>query len=136
MQRTSIIRVARIALHVAILVAALGCAPSAEQIATMTAAAWTPTPISSPTPTPIPYSLIVHVTDESGAGIVAAIILLESGSNEPIQTDAAGRYEWKTVNGPTGSLLVSATGYHDATQTVTLERGPNELVVVLQRDTP
>ena len=28
----------------------------AEQIATMTAAAWTPTPLPTPTPTPIPYA--------------------------------------------------------------------------------
>ena len=35
---------------------------------------------------------------------------------------------------PSGNLQVSAPGYHAASQPVTLERGPNELAVVLQRD--
>ena len=37
-----------------------GCGPSAEQVATMTASAWTPTPpppTPTPTATPVPYGL-------------------------------------------------------------------------------
>lgn len=125
--------------HIVCMVAALflvaGCAPpSAEQIATMTAAAWTPTPVPSPTPTPIPYSLTVHVADESGAGIPAKIVLVDSGSEVPVQTDASGVYTWPSVGGASVSLQVSAPGYYSASQPVTMEPGANELAVVLQRD--
>lgn len=112
-----------------------GCAPpSAEQIATMTAAAWTPTPVPSPTPTPIPYSLTVHIADESGAGIPARVAMIESGTEAPVQTDASGVYTWPSLSGPNGSLQVSAPGYYSASQPVTMEPGSNELAVVLQRD--
>ncbi len=118
----------------ALLVLVSACGPSAEQSATMTAAAWTPTPLPSPTPTPIPYGLTVHVTDEGGAGIGAKIVLLESGSEEPVETDASGTFTWPSVNGASGNLQVTAPGYHPASQPVSLERGPNELAVILQRD--
>ncbi len=124
----------QIACIATLLLLALGCAPSPEQIATMTAAAWTPTPVPSPTPTPIPYGLTVHITDETGAGIGAKILLLESGSEEPVETDASGTFTWPSINGASGNLQVSAPGYHPASQPVTLERGPNELAVTLQRD--
>lgn len=124
-------QMARIA---AVLFLTAGCGPSAEQVATMTAAAWTPTPPPSPTPTPLPYALTVHVQDESGTGLAAEIVLAESGSEEAIRTDASGTYTWASVGGPSGTLRVSAPGYHATSQPVTLERGPNELVLALQRD--
>jgi hypothetical protein len=118
----------------AVLLLVAGCGPSPEQIVPMTAAAWTPTPLPSPTPTPVPYALTVQITDESGAGIAAEIVLPESGSEEAVQTDASGTYTWASVDGPSGTLQISAPGYHAASQPVTLERGPNELAVVLERD--
>jgi hypothetical protein len=127
-------RTRQIVCMAALLFLVLGCGPSPEQIATMTAAAWTPTPAPTATPTPIPYGLTVHVTDESGAGVGATIVLLESGSDAPVRTDASGTYTWPSVNGPSGNLEVTAPGYHAASQPVTLERGPNELAVMLQRD--
>lgn len=112
-----------------------GCGPSAEEMAAMTAAAWTPTPPPTPTATPIPYDLTVHVTDASGAPITAAsIVLPEAGSKKPVQMDASGQNTWTNLNGPTANLQVSAPGYFPALQTVTLERGPTEMSITLERD--
>jgi hypothetical protein len=116
----------------AIVLLVLGCTPSAEQIATMTAAAWTPTPAASPTPTPIPYGLTLHIADQSGAPIAANIVVKESGSDKPVQADASGLYVFPSLNGPGVNLQVSAPGYYAAAQPVTLQRGPNEMVVILQ----
>jgi hypothetical protein len=117
------------------------CGPSAEQIATMTASAWTPTPKPTSTPpptptaTPVPYDLTVKVTDADGNPIAgASVIFPESGNGEPVAADDAGQVAWSNLDGPNGSLTVTAQGYFKAEQAVTLERGPNEVTVALQRD--
>jgi hypothetical protein len=120
------------------------CGPSPEQVATMTAAAWTATPVptSTPvpptptfTPTPIPYDLTVTVTDEQGAPVAGASIFFpESGSEAPVQSDAAGQFAWKNLPGPAVSLKVSAPGYFAGEQTATLERGPGQVAVKLKGD--
>ncbi len=54
------------------------CGPSVEEVATMTAAAWTATPMPTatptltPTPTPIPIDVTVKVTDQDGNPISGA----------------------------------------------------------------
>jgi hypothetical protein len=112
-----------------------GCGLSQEEIATMTAAAWTPTPAPTPTATPIPYDLTVHFADEGGSPLVgASIVLPESGSDNPVQTDASGAYTWTNLRGPSVSLTVTAPGYVPVVQAVTLERGPTEMALILQRD--
>lgn len=125
----------RTACTIAIFILLAGCGPSAQQITTMTAAAWTPTPAPTPTATPIPYDLTVHIADEGGAPLTgASVVLLESGSNQPIQIDASGQYTWTNLQGPEVNLSVSAPGYHPAVQPVTLERGSTEMALILQRD--
>ena len=125
----------RTACTIAIFILLAGCGPSAEQIATMTAAAWTPTPAPTPTATPIPYDLTVHIADEGGAPLTgASVVLLESGSDQPIQIDASGQYTWTNLQGSEANLSVSAPGYHPAVQPVTLERGSTEMALILQRD--
>jgi hypothetical protein len=114
-----------------------GCGPSAEQIATMTASAWTPTPLPTaiPTPTPLPYDLTVTVIDETGAPIAgASIVFPESGDGNPIQANDQGQYSWTNLGGEAVSLTVSAQGYINAEQTATIQRGPNEVKVTLKRD--
>ena len=115
-----------------------GCGPSAEQIATMTAAAWTPTPpppTPTPTATPVPYDLTATVLDESGAPIAgASIVLPQSGSEEPVVADASGQYKWSNLPGPDVTLKASAPGYLPGEQPGTVDRGPSELAVVLKRD--
>ena len=119
----------------AIFVLLAGCAPSAQEIATMTAAAWTPTPVATLTPTPVPYDLTVHIADEAGTPLAGvSIILPESGSNEPVQTDASGQYTWTGLRGPSISLTASAQGYVPAVQPVILEVGSTEMALILQRD--
>lgn len=118
-----------------LLIALSACAPSPEQAATMTAAAWTPTPPPTPTPTPIPYNLTVHVRDAAGTAIPgASIVIPESGSDKPQQTDASGTAFWKLLPGPEANLNVSAPGYFSATQPVTMNPGDTEMVVILQND--
>jgi hypothetical protein len=118
-----------------------GCGPSAEEVATMTASAWTPTPLPTATPTltptatPVPYNLTAKVTDESGSEIPAAeIIFPESGSGQPFTADEAGQFEWTNLPGPQVTLKVRASGYVPAEQPAVLERGANEVVVALTRD--
>jgi hypothetical protein len=112
-----------------------GCGPSAEEAAVMTASAWTPTPPPTPTATPVPYDLIVHVADEGGAPLAGAnIVVVESGSDKPVQTDVSGQYQWKSLPGPAATLKVSAPGYFHIVQNVTMERGSTELAVSLRRD--
>ena len=110
-----------------------GCGPSAEQIATMTASVWTPTPPPTATPlptaTPIPYDLTAKVLDESGAPIAgASIVLPQSGSEEPVLADASGQHQWTNLPGPDVTLKASAPGYLPGEQAGTVDRGPSELV--------
>jgi hypothetical protein len=115
-----------------------GCGPSAQEIATMTASAWTPTPppTSTPTATPlIPYDVTVTILNETGEPIAGASILFpESGDGNPIQADDQGKYSWTNVEGDKASLTVAAQGYFEAKQSTTLERGPNDVTVTLSRD--
>jgi hypothetical protein len=118
-----------------------GCGPSSEQVATMTAAAWTPTPkptataTSTFTPTPIPYDLTASIVDESGAAIAGASINLpESGSEVAVVTDSTGKFSWTNLPGAGVTLNVTAQGYLPAQQAATLERGPSSLSVIMKRD--
>ena len=117
------------------------CGPSAEQIATMTASAWTPTPKPTntppptPTATPLPYDLTITVTDTNGQPIAGAFVIFpESGSDKPVVTDDAGHAVWTNLDGSNVSLTVTAQGYFKGEQGAALERGPNEVTVTLERD--
>lgn len=114
------------------------CGPSAEEIATMTASAWTPTPTQTPippSPTPLPIDVTVTVKDESGAPVAGAKVSFpESGSDVPILTDEAGQVRWNDVPGETATFNVTAQGYLPATSGNALVRGPNEVAVTVQRD--
>jgi hypothetical protein len=101
----------------------------------MTASAWTPTPPPTPTATPLPYDLVVKVTDAQGNAIAGALVVFpESGNDEPIAVDAAGQTAWTNLNGPAGTVTVTAQGYFGGEQSFALTRGPNEIVQVLERD--
>jgi hypothetical protein len=117
------------------------CGPSPEQIATMTASAWTPTPkptataTATFTPTPFPYDLTVSVVDEANTPIAGASISSPgSGNGEAVTADAEGKYSWTNLPGAGVTLDVTAQGYLPAQQTATLERGPSEISIVLKRD--
>lgn len=113
------------------------CGPSAEEVATMTASAWTPTPLptATPSPTPLPFDLIVKATDDLGNPIPRAVVaLLESGKNQSLTANEAGSASWNNLSSSTGSLTISADGYLTAEKFVNLNPGPNEVVVVLERD--
>ena len=111
-----------------------GCGPSPEEIATMTASAWTATPTITPSPThtPIPYNLTLKVTDVDGNAIPGAGVIF--GESEPILTDVNGMVSWTNLVAPDGLLAVAAQGYFTSDQTFSLNRGSNELVVALERD--
>jgi len=117
------------------------CGPSPEQLATMTASAWTPTPrptattTATLTPTPVPIDLTVSIVDESGTAITGASINFpESGNGEAVTADATGKYNWTNLPNASVTLNVTAQGYLPAVQTATLERGPSEISVVMKRD--
>jgi hypothetical protein len=111
------------------------CGSSPEQIATMTASAWTPTPPPTATPTPVPYDVNVSIVDESGAPIAGAnIVFPESGNGEPVQSDEQGKFSWTNLAGEAATFKLSAQGYLPAEQTVTLQRGANQVSIALKRD--
>jgi hypothetical protein len=117
------------------------CGPSAEEVATMTAEAWTATPLPTatptltPTPTPIPFDVTVKITDQDGNPIPgASVVLPESGDDSPVAADDGGQVTWNNLPGEEGTLGVSAQGYLPAEQPLSLERGPNEVAVALERD--
>lgn len=113
------------------------CGPTEEEIATMTASAWTPTPTPTvtPSPTPMPYDLTVTVTDAEGNPITgASAVFPESGNVEPVQVDGSGSVSWTNLHGPVGSVIVTAQGYFKAEQAIELQRGLNEASVTLERD--
>ena len=114
------------------------CGPSAEEIATMTASAWTPTPLpptQTPTPTPIPIDLTVTIADEAGAPISAAsVVFPESGDNTAVQTDEQGQFSWSNLSSEAATLTISAQGYLPNSANQTLVRGPNDVSITLKRD--
>ncbi|GJQ35637.1 MAG: hypothetical protein JETCAE01_16470 [Anaerolineaceae bacterium] len=114
------------------------CGPSAEEIATMTASAWTPTPTQTPippSPTPLPIDVTVTVMDESGAPVAGASISFpESGNDTPVLTDETGQVRWNDLPGETGTFNVTAQGYLPVSSNSALVRGPNEVTVTIQRD--
>jgi len=129
-----------------------GCGPSPEeQTATavaLTAAAatstptitptFTPTPTSTPTPTPtpIPYDLSVLVTGEDDIPIAgASVTLSDVEGEEGMQiTNDAGQTDWTDFPGETVNLSISAQGYFTTEASETIERGANQMIVVLERD--
>ncbi|KAA3644242.1 MAG: carboxypeptidase regulatory-like domain-containing protein [Chloroflexi bacterium] len=117
------------------------CGPSAEEIKSMTEAAYTDTPMPTstpeptPTPTPIPYDLTVSVQNVEGNAIPGATIMFpQSGVDQPITGDEEGQFFWNNLEGPEVSLMVSAQGYEPAESSESIERGANEMVVALERD--
>jgi 3-keto-disaccharide hydrolase/Carboxypeptidase regulatory-like domain len=117
------------------------CGPSTEEVATMTAAAWTATPLPTATPTltptatPIPYDVTVKIIDQDGNPIPdASVVFPESGEDSPVTADDGGQAAWNNLPGETGKLSVSAQGYFPAEQALSLERGPNEVTLALERD--
>ena len=115
---------------VAILVA---CGPSPEEQATMTAASWTATPLPTSTPTPIPYDLSLNVVDGEGNPIAAAQVTFVE-REETMPSDESGQLTWANLEGDAASFSIAAQGYFLTEASTTLERGPNTLEVVLERD--
>ena len=117
------------------------CGPSPEEIAAMTASAWTPTPKPTNTPpptataTPLPYDLTVKVTDADGNPIAGALAFFPmSGSDEPVAADDSGQATWSNLSGPAGTVTVLAQGYFPGEQSFNLNHGPNEIILKLERD--
>jgi len=109
------------------------CGPSAEEMATMTAAAWTPTPRPTNTPTPIPYDLSLNVVDSDGNPLEGAqVTFVELDETQAV--DATGQLTWADLDGDAASFTVLAQGYLPAEASFTLERGANDFEISLERD--
>ncbi len=121
-----------------LIILTVSCGPSAEEISTMTASAWTPTPTQTPippSPTPIPIDVTVTIIDESGAPVAGASVSFpESGNDTPILTDGVGQVRWSDLQGETATFNVSAQGYLPASLNSMLVRGLNDVAVTIQRD--
>ena len=113
----------------------VACGPSAEQAATMTAAAWTPTPDPTATPTPVPYDLQVTVVDESGVPVPGVTLVYPaSGSEEPVHTNDQGVYSWSSLPRDAVNIEASTPGYKEQSIQQNMERGKNEIQITLVRD--
>jgi hypothetical protein len=93
----------------------------------------TPVPTATPTATPVPYGLTVSVADADGNAVPGAMVALAEMHDEQ-QVSDDGQVSWQDLPGEAASLSVRAQGYVAAKETVTLERGPNEVQVALERD--
>lgn len=119
------------------------CGPSAEEIAATyvaeTAAAATNTPVPTntpeptPTATPIPYELNVLVIDGEGMPLANSNVNL-AGLDEMHTTDEEGRVTLSNLPDDSVALNASAQGYLGKEMTVTLERGGNQVDIMLERD--
>ena len=116
---------------------AAGCGPSTEEIATMTASAWTATPPPTstpeptPTPTPIPFDANVTIYDEEGSPVAGASIDI---AGDVQTTDENGVAVFMDLPGETVSLAIKAPGFFPGLVTENVERGSNELTATLEFD--
>jgi len=112
------------------------CGPSAEQVATMTASAWTPSPLpptATLTPTPIPYDLAVKVVDEQGNAISWAQVVIAE-LNLSSNVDETGLVSWNNLSQGNVTVRVTAQGYSKTEQQFALDRGLTETSVTLTRE--
>ncbi len=110
-----------------------GCGPSEEAIATMTASAWTPTPEPTLTPTPQPFDLEVILEGEGGESVFYGAYIAAT-EHEEVMADETGKAVLMNLPGPEVEVSVTAQGYEAYTETVTLERGKNEMTFTLTAD--
>jgi len=90
----------------------------------------TETPVPSPTPVPIDVSLTIQ--DADGSPIAGAQVTAADGNTA--QTDDSGLVMWNGLPEEPLDLTVDAQGYDAASETLTLERGPNEAAIQLARN--
>jgi len=110
------------------------CGPSEEAIATMTASVWTPTPEPTLTPTPIPYDLVLSLADNEGIPINMAYVMVQELDMVDTPVDSEGKIEFLNMPGDTASVSVLAQGYFPVEETVTLERGMNQVELTFEPD--
>ena len=113
------------------------CGPSAEEIATQTADAWTPTPQPTSTPTPVPYDLTLKVEDQEGAPIIGVFVTfneLEGQENALQVSNDSGEVSWLGLPSDVASLSLAGQGYFSGEFQAQVERGENLLSVQLERN--
>ena len=111
------------------------CGPSEEAIATMTASAWTPTPEPTLTPTPIPIDLEVRLEDAEGNPVTyAASVSVAEADSDATSVDASGKTQFMNLPDTDVTIQASAQGYLQKEEAVSLERGANSIVVVMEPD--
>jgi hypothetical protein len=79
----------------------------------------------------MPYNLSLNINDGEGEPIAFATAII--GDQERI-TDENGKAVFEDLTGSSISLLVEASGYFPTDVTENIERGDNQLDVVLERD--
>jgi hypothetical protein len=132
-------RLFRLVIPFVLVVLMFACGPSPEQISTMTALAWTATPnptatpTLTPSPTPIPYDLTVKVTDKDGNPITWAEVKLAE-ADQPKVADENGQVAWMSLPQDKTTASITAQGYVPKEESASLQRGPNNLTVILERD--
>ncbi len=107
------------------------CGPSPEEIATMTAASWTATPLPTATPTPVLYNLSLTVVDPDGLPIEGALVSISEQSQI---SDAQGVVTFSGLTEASVSISLSAPGYLPTEISASLQPGENQLSQALSFD--
>ena len=81
----------------------------------------------------IPIDLALSVVDDAGTGVEGAEVAL-SGVDGTSRTDAEGTVSWLDLPSLEATLVATAQGYFDTEEMLRLERGPNDVTVLLERD--
>lgn len=111
---------------------AVSCGPTATEEPTPVPPSATPIPPTpTPTATPIPYDLTVTILDSEGSPIANAVIDIDGVIGTAGEDGAAS---WENLPGEAITIKVSAPGYFPAEVSQTIERGENQLEVVMDPD--
>jgi len=129
--------------------AVVSCGPSPEEIEQMTIAAYTDTPVPTPTstatpiptptmtptptPTPLPYGMELNLVAEGGESVTFGVYVEVTGYEE-VMMDESGAVEFSDLPGPDVEVSIKAQGYEPHMETVTLERGNNQVTLTLTID--
>lgn len=120
-----------------------GCGTSPEEVATQTAVAWTATPplptatstaIPSPTATLVPYNMSLTVKNANGEPITDALVTVETATEVQEVTDPSGTVSFSDLGSNTIKVKASASGYFAFESDINIERGENQVEIVLERD--
>jgi len=94
--------------------------------------------LPTPTITPLPYSICLFVTNEEDglavAGGTVELAIVDGTYTSKQTSSEIGEVCWRNLPGATMDLVISKPGYFTKEETLTLDRGPNGVVISIERE--